>query len=154
MTAAIGHRQTAEEMAHLPRRKGRFDEETMRTHYTVMVSMLAGVAIGAVTIEGLYAQAKPPVYFVAENDVTDPAGYKTEYLPLAQASIRAHGGRYLAAGAATAFAGEPPKSRVVIHVWDSMEQLQGWFNSADYKDARQIGEKYAKFRNYAIPGVE
>jgi uncharacterized protein (DUF1330 family) len=125
----------------------------MKTHYTVAVSMLAGIAIGAVAIQNLHAQAKPPVYFVAENDVTDPEGYKTEYLPPAQASIKAHGGRYLAAGTATAFAGEPPKSRVVIHVWDSMEQLQGWFNSPEYRDARKIGEKYAKFRNYAIPGI-
>jgi len=115
--------------------------------------MLAGVAIGAIAIQSLYAQAKPPVYFVAENDVTDPDGYKTQYLPPAQASIKAHGVRYLAAGTATAFAGEPPKSRVVIHVWDSMEQLQGWFNSPEYREARKIGEKYAKFRNYAIPGI-
>ncbi len=125
----------------------------MKTHCMVAVSMLAGIAIGAVAIQSLHAQAKPPVYFVAENDVTDPEGYKTEYLPPAQASIKAHGGRYLAAGTATAFAGEPPKSRVVIHVWDSMEQLQGWFNSPEYRDARKIGEKYAKFRNYAIPGI-
>src|SRR5689334_6527820 len=122
----------------------------MKTRYTVALSMLAGVAIGAIAIQSLYAQAKPPVYFVAENDVTDPDGYKTQYLPPAQASIKAHGGRYLAAGTATAFAGEPPKSRVVIHVWDSMEQLQGWFNSPEYREARKIGEKYAKFRNYAI----
>ena len=125
----------------------------MKIHYTAMVSMLAGIAAGALAIQTLYAQAKPPVYFIAENDVTAPEGYKTEYLPLAQASIKRHGGRYLAAGTATAFAGEPPKSRVVIHVWESMEQLQEWFNSPDYKEARKIGEKYAKFRNYAIPGV-
>ena len=125
----------------------------MKTYYTAIVSILTGIAVGGVAIQSLHAQAKPPVYFVAENDVTDPEGYKTEYLPLAQASIKAHGGRYLAAGTATSFAGEPPKSRVVIHVWDSMEQLQEWFNSPDYKAARRIGEKYAKFRNYAIPRV-
>lgn len=125
----------------------------MKTRYTVMASMLAGIAIGAVATQSLHAQVKPPVYFIAENDVTDPQGYKTEYISLAQTSIKAHGGRYLAAGTATAFAGEPPKSRVVIHVWDSMEQLQAWFNSPDYKDARRVGERYAKFRNYAIEGV-
>jgi uncharacterized protein (DUF1330 family) len=125
----------------------------MKRNYTAIVLILAGFAICGVAIQSLHAQAKPPVYFIAENDVTDPEGYKTEYLPLAQASIKAHGGRYLAAGVATSFAGEPPKSRVVIHAWDSMEQLQEWFNSPDYKAARKIGEKYAKFRNYAIPGV-
>ena len=125
----------------------------MRAPYVAAASMLVGIAIGAVVIESLHAQAKPPVYFIAENDVTVPEGYQKEYLPLAQASIKAHGGRYLAAGTATSFAGEPPKSRVVIQVWDSMERLQEWFNSPDYKAARSIGEKYAKFRNYAIPGV-
>ena len=125
----------------------------MRAHYAAAASMLVGIAIGAVAIESLHGQAKPPVYFIAENDVTGPEGYQTEYLPLAQASIKAHGGRYLAAGTATSFAGEPPKSRVVIQVWNSMEELQEWFNSPEYKAARRIGEKYARFRNYAIPGV-
>jgi uncharacterized protein (DUF1330 family) len=115
--------------------------------------MLAGIAIGTVAVQSLHAQAKPPVYFVAENDVSNPEGYRKEYLPPAQASIKAHGGRYLAAGNATAMAGEAPKSRVVILVWDSMEALQGWFNSPEYKEARKIGEKYAKYRNYAVPGV-
>jgi uncharacterized protein (DUF1330 family) len=125
----------------------------MRAYFAAMALMLVGIVIGAVAVQNLHAQAKPPVYFIAENDVTDSDGYKTEYLPLAQASIKAHGGRYLAAGSATPFAGDPPKSRVVIHVWDSMEQLQAWFNSPDYREARKIGEKYAKFRNYAIPGI-
>jgi uncharacterized protein (DUF1330 family) len=125
----------------------------MRAHYAAVASMLGGMAIGAVAVQSLYAQANPPVYFIAENDVTDPEGYKTEYLPLAQASIKAHGGRYLAAGTAVSFAGDPPKSRVVIHVWESMDHVQRWFNSPDYREARKVGEKYAKFRNYVIPGV-
>ena len=125
----------------------------MKTYYAAIVSIVATIAVGGITTQILHAQTNPPVYFIAENDVTDPEGYKTEYLPLAQASIKAHGGRYLAAGTATSFAGEPPKSRVVIHVWDSMEQLQEWFNSPDYKAARRIGEKYSKFLIYAITGV-
>lgn len=125
----------------------------MKTYYAAIVSIVATIAVGGITTQILHAQTNPPVYFIAENEVTDPEKYKTEYLPLAVASIKAHGGRYLAAGTAISFAGDPPKSRVVIHIWDSMEQLQEWFNSADYQAARKIGEKYAKFRNYAIPGV-
>ena len=34
-----------------------------------------------------------------------------------------------------------------------MDKLNGWFNSPEYKEARAIGLKYAKYRNYAIPGV-
>jgi len=53
----------------------------------------------------------------------------------------------------TGFDGDPPKSRVVIHVWDSLEQIQAWYNSPEYKEARKIGEKYAKFRSFAVDGV-
>jgi uncharacterized protein (DUF1330 family) len=128
-------------------------EEAMKTHYTVVVSMLTGIAIGAVAVQSLRAQAKPPVYYIAEVDVTDPDGYAKEYVPKARSIILAAGGRYLAAGSATPLAGEPPKSRVAILVWDNMEQLQTWFNSPEYRETRKIGEKYAKYRNFAIPGL-
>ena len=42
----------------------------MKTKYTVALSMLAGMAIGAVVIQSLHAQAKPPVYMIALNEVT------------------------------------------------------------------------------------
>jgi uncharacterized protein (DUF1330 family) len=38
-------------------------------------------------------------------------------------------------------------------VWDSLEQIQAWYNSPEYKEARKIGEKYAKFRSFAVDGV-
>ena len=125
----------------------------MKTHYTVALAMLAGVAIGAVAIQGLHAQAKPPVYYIGENDVTNPDGYTKEYLPRAQELILASGGRYVAAGKATPLEGDPPKPRVVVLAFDSMEKIQAWRNSAEFKEHRKIGDKYAKFRSYAIEGV-
>ena len=41
----------------------------MKTRYTVALSMIAGAALGAAAIQGLHAQAKPPVYAVAEITV-------------------------------------------------------------------------------------
>jgi uncharacterized protein (DUF1330 family) len=126
----------------------------MKTRYTVALSMLAGAAVGAFAIQGLYAQAKPPVYFVVENEISDVQGYLKEYAARARDMIKANGGRYLAAGDATTFVGEPPKSRVAIFVFDDLQQIQTWLNSPEYKDIRKVGEKYAKFRNYAVPGVQ
>jgi len=103
----------------------------MKTSYAMALALLAGIAIGAAGIEGLHAQAKPPVYLIADNTVTSPEAYAKEYLPLAQAAIKAHGGRYIAAGKGTAIDGEPPKGRVVILKWDSLEQLKGWRYSPD-----------------------
>jgi uncharacterized protein (DUF1330 family) len=125
----------------------------MRQRHAVAFSMLVGFAMGAAAIHGLNAQAKPPVYMIGNNEVIDPAGYAKDYLPPAQASIKAHGGRYIAAGKGTAIDGEPPKGRVVILVWDSMEQLLAWRHSPEYEAARKIGEKYAKYNVVAVEGV-
>ena len=131
----------------------------MKTHYTVILAMLAGAAIGATAVNGLHAQAKAPLYLVSEIDVTNPEAYGKEYAPKAQALIKASGGRFLAIGGAagagagkvTAFDGEAPK-RATLQVWDSMEQYQAYRNLPAFKEARQIGEKYAKFRTFAVEG--
>src|SRR3974390_2108514 len=105
----------------------------MKTRYTVIVSMLAGAALGAAAIQTLHAQAKPPVYYVSEIDVTNPDAYAKEYAPKAQAMIKAAGGRFVAIGGTAAtgakqtvtFDGEAPK-RFVVQVWDSMDQIKAW----------------------------
>ena len=131
----------------------------MKTHYTVTLAMLAGFGLGAVAIQGLHAQAKPPVYYIAEIDVTNPDAYAKEYAPKAQALIKASGGRFLAIGGAaatggkvTAFDGDAPK-RVVVQVWDSMEKIQAWRANPEYVELRKIGEKYAKFRSFAVDAL-
>lgn len=130
----------------------------MKIKYAVALTG-AAFALGALTVQALHAQAKPPVYFVAEITVTNPDAYGKEYSPKAQASIKAHGGKLLALGGSggggaeglKVFEGEAPK-RAAIQVWDSMEKLQAWYNSPEYKEARSIGTKYATFRTYAIEG--
>ena len=119
------------------------------------LALLAGVAIGASAVQGLHAQAKPPVYFIAEIDVSNPDAYAKEYAPKAQAMIKAAGGRFLAIGVGpkvTTFEGDPPK-RLVLQVWDSMDKIQAWRNNPDYQALRKIGEQYAKFRSFAIEGM-
>ena len=49
----------------------------MKTHYTVAFAMLAGFGLGTVAVQGLHAQAKAPVYSVAEIDIADQAAYST-----------------------------------------------------------------------------
>jgi len=41
----------------------------MKTRYTVVLSMIAGAALGSAAIQALHAQGKPPVYLVTEIDV-------------------------------------------------------------------------------------
>jgi uncharacterized protein (DUF1330 family) len=132
----------------------------MKSNCKIILVLLAGVALGGLAIEGLHAQAKAPVYFVAEIDVTNPDAYAKEYAPKAQALIKGAGGRFLAVGGAaatsggkvTAFDGDPPK-RVVVQVWDSMDKIQAWRANPEYIELRKVGEKYAKFRSFAVDGV-
>jgi uncharacterized protein (DUF1330 family) len=126
----------------------------MKTQYTAALAIIAGFGLGAVAVESLHAQAKPPIYYIAEIEVTNLDAYKKEYAPKAQALIKKHGGRFLAAGEkVTAIEGQPPKTRVALQVWDSMEKIQAWRNSAELKELRKIGDKYAKFRAYTVEGL-
>jgi uncharacterized protein (DUF1330 family) len=133
----------------------------MNSHAAMGLGLLAGIIIGGAAIDVLHAQAKPPVYYVAEIEVSNPEAYAKEYVPKAQATIKASGGRYVAIGGAgasggakvTPIEGDGPKNRVVIQVWDSLEKVQAWRNSPEYKQARKIGDKYAKFRSFVVDGV-
>ena len=126
----------------------------MKSNYKVAVAMLAGVALGALAVQGLHAQAKPPIYVVTEIDVSNLDAYLKEYVPVAQAALKAGGGRILAAGQnITPIEGTPPKSRVTILQWESIEQYNAYRKSPAFADARKIGETYAKFRTFAIEGM-
>jgi uncharacterized protein (DUF1330 family) len=126
----------------------------MKTQYTAAFAIVAGFGLAALAVEGLHAQAKPPVYYIVEIDVTNPAAYAKEYVPRASAGTKASGGRALAQGGkVTVLEGQPPKGRVIVQVWDSVEKLQAWRNSKEFKELRKIGEKYATFRSYAVEGV-
>jgi uncharacterized protein (DUF1330 family) len=134
-------------------------EVVMKQYIGLGLAMLTGTVIGAAAVSGLHAQAKPPVYLVSEIDVTNPEAYGAEFAPKAQATVKAAGARFIAIGGTagvgskpiTSMGGTPPK-RVTIQVWDSLDALNAWYNSADYQAALRIGEKYATFRRYAVEG--
>ena len=95
-----------------------------------------------------------PVYVIAEVDVTNPEAMAKEFSTKNQPIGRAAGGRYLAAGGKTlALEGEAPK-RVVLHVWNSMDEVKRWWDSQASKDLREVGARYGKFRVFAIEGLE
>jgi len=124
----------------------------MRTRNTVALAIIAGFGLGAATMGGIYAQAKPPVYVVAEIDIANMDAYMKEFLPKAAPVVQKYGGRLLAASAnVTALDGRRP-SRVAVQQWESMEKVKAWHGSAEYKEIRKIGDKYAKVRIYAVEG--
>jgi uncharacterized protein (DUF1330 family) len=126
----------------------------MKINFKMTLTLLAGIAIGGVAIQGLHAQAKPPAYVVVEIDVTNQDAFLKEYSPIAGKAITGGGGTYLARGGKNvAIDGEPPKPRTVVIAFDSIEKAQAAFASTDYREGRKIGDKYAKFRIWAVEGL-
>jgi uncharacterized protein (DUF1330 family) len=132
----------------------------VKTQYSVGLAMLTGFGLGVTAIQALHAQAKAPIYYISEINVTDPDSYAKEYAPNAQAIIKAAGGRFVAIGGAggnaagkvTGFDGGPPK-RVTVQVWDSIEKINAWRADPAQIAHRKIGDKFATFRGYAVDGV-
>jgi len=118
--------------------------------------MFAGALIGAAAVQGLQAQAKPPIYQITEIDISNVDAYVKEYAPKAQALIKAGGGANLAASQnVTRVEGDAPKTRVAVTRWASMEQLNAYRDKADFKELRaSVGDKYAKFRTFTVEGVQ
>jgi hypothetical protein len=72
---------------------GQVTEANVKTNHKVAIALVAGTAIGGAAVQGLYAQAKPPVYVVSEITVNNVDAYAKEYVPLAQAALKKSGGR-------------------------------------------------------------
>ena len=125
----------------------------MKTHYTVAVAFLAGIALSAIAFQTLHAEAKPPAYVVSEVDVMDSALYDKNYVPLAMKAIVDAGGKYIVfGGKSDSLYGVPPK-RIAIIQFENLEKAEAAFNSPAYKNAKKAGDEYANFRIYALEGV-
>jgi uncharacterized protein (DUF1330 family) len=125
----------------------------MKFRYSILLSTLVSAALGAFAVHALHAQAKPPVYVIALNQVTDAEGYAKDYQPKGKAAIVAHGGVYVAAGKGTVITGDAPHDRVVVLRFESLDAVNNWFNSPEYQAANQIGQKYAHYNIIAVDGV-
>ena len=62
-------------------------------------------------------------------------------------------GQLAAGGKTAAISGEPPKSRIVLSVFENMEKAQAAYTSPEYLEARKVGDKYAKLRIFVVEGV-
>src|SRR5215467_4031558 len=95
----------------------------MKTGYAVMLSLVIGGACGAGLADILHAQVRPQAYVIGEIDITDPEGYAKEFGPLARKALaEASGYRALVLGGkVVAIAGEPPKKRVIVNLFDNID---------------------------------
>jgi uncharacterized protein (DUF1330 family) len=127
----------------------------MNIHMKLGLAMLAGFGLGAIAMDRLHAQARPPAYVISEIDVTNADAYTKEYVPLANKALADSGQKRLASGGKTiALAGAPPASRIVLSMFESLEKAQAAYSSPAYLEARKIGDQYGKLRIFAVEGLQ
>lgn len=128
----------------------------MQSKSKLALALVAAFALGGAMVEGMNAQAQAKaIYVVAEIDVTNLDAYQKEFAPKAQALIKGSGAQLLAAGQnVKSYEGAPPAKRVAIQRWNSVEHYMKYRNSAEFKENRKIGDKYAKFRAYSVEALQ
>lgn len=118
------------------------------------IAVLVGAAIGAVSMQALRAQAKPPAYVIAEVTVKDPEPYMKDFAPARAKAIQDAGGTYVVRGGQPkVVAGDPPRQRIIVVQFENMDKLIAFTESAGFKDSEVVGEKYADIRIYGVEGV-
>jgi uncharacterized protein (DUF1330 family) len=126
----------------------------MRRKFKLAISSIAIAALAAFAMRVLQAQTKPPGYFIAEVDVTDSESFSKDYSAKVPATVQPFGGHWLVRGGkAIGTDGEPPKSRIVVMAFDSVEKAQAWRDSPGYKALVPIRDKAAKVRSFIVEGV-
>ena len=116
------------------------------------MTLLAGIAIGAVALQGLHAQgAKQKAYSVAEVEVLDPSALAA-YLPAARkASEAAHGRSLRTGGRVIEIEGGPAPKRVGITEWDSVDDAVAFYKSKAWTEHKAEREKAFKVvRRYVV----
>src|ERR1700730_10143447 len=125
----------------------------MRTQYTVALSLLAGVALGGLAVQGLHAQAKPKAYSIGEIEPIAGATVSPSYIAAARKALADAGGRSMGTLKGRIFRaeGEAPPISVGMTEWDSADAAIAFFQSKTWKDLAPEGEKTAKtVRRYIV----
>jgi uncharacterized protein (DUF1330 family) len=123
----------------------------MRTRHVVVLSLLAGAAIGALSVGGLYAQTKSPgAYVIVDiSQITNPDGFK-QLFPKAPPAVAAFDGHFVTrTEKITALDGTPPK-RFVIIGFESVEKAKAWDTSAAQKEVNDIRMKNTNSRSFIV----
>ena len=129
----------------------------MKTRHVIGLSMLAGVALGAIAVQGLNAQAMPPIYWVAEiSQVTNEEGWRANTeRPMAtlQEMIKDFGGHYIARTEnITSLDGTAPR-RLIIAQFPSAEKAKAWYNSPKQMKVNETRMKNTKSSSFIVEGM-
>ena len=104
----------------------------MKRRYALGLTMVAGMAIGALAVEALHAQgAKLKAYSIGEIIPIAGATISASYLDAARKAISDSHGRSLRTVNGKVFyvEGEPAPTKVAIVEWDSADDARAFYSS-------------------------
>jgi uncharacterized protein (DUF1330 family) len=121
----------------------------------ILFASLAGVVVSTFAVQTVHAQSKSRTYYIAEVASTDSETYVKEFASKISGTVEPFGGRYLVRGGqTTTIDGEPPKPRVIVIAFDSMQKAQAWRNSAAYRALVPVRDRMATVRAYFVEGID
>jgi uncharacterized protein (DUF1330 family) len=92
-------------------------------------------------------------YIIAQATVTDAAQYE-DYKRLAQIAVERYGGRYVVRGGATCLLeGNWHPPRLVILEFDSVADAKRFYDSPEYRAARQARQDAASMNMLVVEGI-
>src|SRR5215471_14029896 len=99
----------------------------MKIRYTVALSMIAGVGLGAAAIQGLHAQATPKALLVTESEIVDRAKVPP-YSSVLTSAMQVAGGQWAGGGTGpsekvTSIVVNAPK-RLGVMIFDNADKAQ------------------------------
>jgi uncharacterized protein (DUF1330 family) len=113
----------------------------------------AGIVVGATGLSIARAQTKPHAFIVAEVEVHDTAAYRP-YAQRAGQIVTQYGGHYIVRGGKTeSIEGAKPANRIAIIEFPSLEALNRFESSPEYRAVVDIRHKNATSRVFAVEGV-
>lgn len=125
----------------------------MKSNFKIAMVLLAGVAIGAIAVQGLHAQgAKLKAYAVSESEILDASAQAT-YLTAARKALEAANAHTLrtAAGRVVQIEGGPPPKSVGIIEWNSVDEAVAFYKSKAWTDLAPQRDKAVKVtRRYVV----
>lgn len=93
-------------------------------------------------------------YVIVEPvDVSDAEAFQA-YRPLGAAAVKAHQGLYAARGAdAVPLEGDWTPQKLTLLQFPSLDLARGWYNSPEYRAAREVRAGAARLRLVAFDGT-
>jgi uncharacterized protein (DUF1330 family) len=125
----------------------------MRTQFMVGLSLVAGIALGGLAVQGLHAQPKLKAYSIGEIEPIAGGTVSPAYLQAARKALADAGGRSMGTLKGRIFHAEggPPPIAVAMTEWDSADAARAFFQSKAWKDLAPEGAKTAKtIRRYIV----